>query len=65
MHEALQPGKMQIYVCTALQEAICQSGAINTLSYALFTLIASRPLLAQTGSIFKLVVELLASVKTH
>jgi len=47
MHEALQPGKMQIYACTALQEAICQSGAINTLSYAVFTLIASHPLLAQ------------------
>jgi hypothetical protein len=47
MHEALQPGKIQIYACTALQEVICQSGAINTLSYAVFTLIASRPLLAQ------------------
>jgi len=47
MHEDLQPGKMQIYACTALQEAIWQSGAINTLSYAVFTLIASHPLLAQ------------------
>ena len=47
MHETLQLGKIQIYACTALQEAICQSGAINTLSYAVFTLIASPSLPAQ------------------